>query len=87
VEQKGRAATTVRMSAGGRYIEQMDGMLRYLADVEKVVNRMIEQTDRQISQYTENDAATRLEEQTIALYDETINLLRDPAVVVLEEQP
>jgi hypothetical protein len=75
------------MSAGVRYIEQMDGMLRYLADIEKVVNRMIEQTDRQILQYIEDDAATRLEEQTVALYDDTIDLLRDPAAVVLEAQP
>jgi hypothetical protein len=87
VEQKGRAATAVRMSAGVRYVEQMEGMLRYLADIEKVVNRMIEQTDRQISQYIEDDAATRLEEQTVALYDDTIDLLRDPAAVVLEAQP
>jgi hypothetical protein len=80
VAQKGRGATAIRMSAGGRYIEQMEGMLRYLADAEKVAKRVIEQTDRQIEQLGEDNTATRLEEQTVALYGEVIELLCAPAV-------
>jgi hypothetical protein len=81
IEQKSRAATAIRTSAGARYVDQMEDMLRYLANVEKITSRMIEQTDRQIEQYGVDNAATRLEEQTVALYDEIIDLLREPAAV------
>lgn len=91
VTQQGRGATAIRMSAGGRYIDQMDGMLRYLADMEKVAKRVIEQTDRQIEQLGEDNTATRLEEQTVALYDEVIELLRvtsvEPQMEPQEVQP
>jgi hypothetical protein len=78
VAQKGRGATAVRMSAGGRYVEQMEAMLRYLADAEKVARRVTEQTERQIEQLGEDSTATRLEEQTVALYDEIVGLLGSP---------
>jgi hypothetical protein len=87
MEQKGQATTAVRLSAGTRFVEQMDNMLRYLADVEKVVKRMIEQTDRQIAQYSVDSTATRLEEQTITLYETTIDLLCEPVAAVQEVQP
>jgi hypothetical protein len=87
IEQQARATAAARMSAGARFVEQVDSMLEYLAAVHKMVSRLVEQVDRQIALYSTDSAAIALEEQTRALYDETIELLCAPASVAQEVQP
>ncbi|PDW02613.1 ATP-binding protein [Candidatus Viridilinea mediisalina] len=76
VNQEGRGLTAIRMSAGGRFVEQMETILVYLAEVEKVAKKMLTQTEQQIKQLGADSTATQLEEQTIALYDEIIERLQ-----------
>ncbi|MFV9504020.1 MAG: hypothetical protein AB4911_05575 [Oscillochloridaceae bacterium umkhey_bin13] len=80
VNQEGRGLTAIRMSAGGRFVEQMETMLGYLAEVEKVAKKMLTQTEQQIEQLGADSAATQLEKQTLALYDEIIERLQAPSV-------
>jgi hypothetical protein len=84
--QQARGTTAARMSGGTRYVEQLDAMLRHLTDVEKVATRMIDQTERQIAQLGANSEATRLEEETLALYDEAIELLHEAVAIPAEVQ-
>lgn len=85
IAEQDRDTLAIRLSSGARAIEQMDSMLRYLDDLDKTARRILDTTERQIQQLQTNSAAGQLEEQTIALYNETIDLLREPVTVDQQE--
>lgn len=78
-DETGRATRAVRMSAGGRYVQQAHDFIAYLSKLIDLANKISEQQDRTIAQLQAESDALRLEEQTLARYDEILHLLGAPS--------
>jgi hypothetical protein len=88
-DEAGRATRAVRLSAGGRYVQQAHDFTSYLSKLIDLANKIGAQQDRTIAQLQAESDALRLEERTLARYDEILDLFGAPsqAAQLQEVQP
>ncbi|MBX0330991.1 hypothetical protein K2Z83_25380 [Oscillochloris sp. ZM17-4] len=88
-DEAGRATRAVRLSAGGRYVQQAHDFIAYLSRLIDLASKVGAQQDRTIAQLQAESDALRLEERTLARYDEILDLLGAPpqAAQPQEAQP
>lgn len=80
-DEAGRATRAVRLSAGGRYVQQAHDFTSYLSKLIDLANKIGAQQERTIAQLQAESDALRLEERTLARYDEILDLLGAPSQV------
>jgi hypothetical protein len=80
-DEAGRATRAVRLSAGGRYVQQAHDFTSYLSKLIDLANKIGAQQERTIAQLQAESDALRLEERTLARYDEILDLLDAPSQV------
>jgi len=78
-DAEGRFARAVRLSAGGRYVQQAHDISAYLAKIIELAGKIGERRQRDIDQLQASSDALRLEERALARYDEILDLLGAPA--------
>jgi hypothetical protein len=74
-DEAGRGTRAVRLSAGGRYVQQANDFIAYLSRLIDLANKVGAQQEQTISQLQAESDALRLEERTLAHYDEILDLL------------
>jgi hypothetical protein len=85
-DEAGRAARAVRLSAGGRYVQQAHDFVAYLSKLIDLANKIGAERERTIAQLQAESNALRLEEQTLARYDEILDLLGAPSQTALPQE-
>ena len=78
-DESGRITRAMRLSAGGRYVQQAHNFVNYLTEIVKLAGRIGAQQERTISQLQAESDALGLEKRVLALYEEILELLGVPA--------
>jgi hypothetical protein len=85
-DETGRVTRAVRLSAGGRYVQQAHDFFTYLSKLIDLASKIGAQQERTIAQLQAESDALRLEGRTLARYDEILDLLSAPSQAVQPQE-